>query len=303
MFVSFYPLFSLMLLGSIFIAVLGIYLNRGRGIGSGESKVGFLLAGIVTLRLLFPVRFVLPNWGYSQSILPDIIYFLDLPVWDFSLGKGRMWSLRGILYFLWGVGILLEAGGTLRTHFLFRRMVKGMPAVESPEAKELLKVIVREGGRSADFQILYSDAVSTPMLYDFRRPKIIVPSTDYTPGEWRFILSHEIAHYYNRDLEIKAILQLLKIIYWWNPFVYLLNGEIDREMEIRADASVTKTLSEEEKVEYLDCLLKVAKGAASHKPDENRVTFEGGHSSVLSQRFHVLLDKPLREKGRGGSPF
>lgn len=129
------------------------------------------------------------------------------------------------------------------------------------------------------------------MMYGFRRPKIIVPNINFTHREWYFILNHEIAHYYNWDLQIKIFVQLLRIFYWWNPFVYLLNTEINKILEIRADFIVTKSLNEYEKLEYLDCLLKVAKGPSFNKHNKYLVTFSGGKTSFLSQRFYLVLGK------------
>lgn len=48
-------------------------------------------------------------------------------------------------------------------------------------------------------------------------------------------MSHEIAHYYNGDLILKLILSLFTAIYWWNPFIYLLQNQITKILEINVD--------------------------------------------------------------------
>lgn len=112
---------------------------------------------------------------------------------------------------------------------------------------------------------------------------------DLTDEEWHFILKHEVIHFYNRDLQIKMFIQLLRIIYWWNPFVHLLNHQVDMILEIRTDLKVTKNMTEDKKINYLDCLLKVAKNLSSQGDPYYLVAFDNGKSSLLSQRFHLIL--------------
>mgnify|MGYP001237770089 FL=1 len=175
-------------------------------------------------------------------------------------------------------------------HFLFRQIIGQLPVLNDVHINKILQTITHDGNKPISFQVLSADFVNTPMLYGLRHPKIIIPAIELTDQEWYFILKHEITHYYNRDLYVKTFIQLLLIIYWWNPFVYLLNTQMDKMLEMKTDLEATKHLNEHEKAQYLDCLLKVAKSISADN-DYNAYSIAFGYSktSVLSQRFHLIL--------------
>ena len=106
------------------------------------------------------------------------------------------------------------------------------------------------------------------------------------------ILLHEWTHYIHKDIWIKFLLKLLCIIYWWNPFLYLLKHDIDDTLEIKCDLSITTKMTEKEKTEYLESILKVAKSLHSKKtltPSNNIgfITQKKNHS--LKERFNYIL--------------
>ncbi|MDE6053078.1 MAG: hypothetical protein K2G55_04815, partial [Lachnospiraceae bacterium] len=81
---------------------------------------------------------------------------------------------------------------------------------------------------------------------------IVLPKTfEIDSRNLYFIISHEIAHYYNGDLMLKFVLSLLRAVYWWNPFIKLLQNQLIRLLEINIDKTVTRDWSDSQK---LDCL-------------------------------------------------
>lgn len=46
---------------------------------------------------------------------------------------------------------------------------------------------------------------------------------------------------------------------WWNPFVYLLRNQIANMLELRVDYKVVSQLEEEQALEYMKCLIKMAR--------------------------------------------
>lgn len=288
MFFSSSSLISVIFFCSLLIMAIGAYLYRAERMVQFGIKTVFILMGFVVVRLFLPLEFAFSNSLASNYIMPNFLNVLHMPV--VNIGSSLA-TLSHVLLFIWIIGILFTATETIKAHLRFRKMFKQMPALQDPIINQLLSDITQTYKKSISFQIIYSDCISTPMLYDFHKPKIIVPNIDFTHREWYFILSHEIAHYYNQDLQIKIFVQLLRIFYWWNPFVYLLNTEINKMLEIRTDFIVTKPLNENEKVEYLDCLLSVAKRSPLNKHNKYLVTFNVWKTSLLSQKFYLVLWK------------
>jgi beta-lactamase regulating signal transducer with metallopeptidase domain len=123
-----------------------------------------------------------------------------------------------------------------------------------------------------------------------------LPDINLSEEELYYILFHEATHYYKHDLWVKLLLELTCIIYWWNPFIYILKQDIDKIMEIRVDLAVTNNFDEIDKIKYLECLLKIARGNSSPELNSLSLTFDSRTASVLSQRFQIILDKSMLKK-------
>lgn len=286
MFFSPSSLLTVVFLCSLLIMFIWFYLRDiDRMVQIGIKGI-FIIIGFIIMRLIFPFEFIFSDSFASRYFMPNILGLLHTPVIFVS---NKTFTILHIGFFVWIVGIIITAASTIKARLHFGQVVKQLPILSDSNINNILHTITKEYKKPVSFQVVYSNLISTPVLYGYHCPKIIVPTVELTYEEWHFILKHEISHYYNRDLQIKMFVQLLRILYWWNPFIYLLNTEIDKMLEFRADSVVTKNLCEEEKTKYLDCLLKVAKGLSLEKNNYYSVAFESGRTSVLSQRFHLIL--------------
>jgi len=61
-------------------------------------------------------------------------------------------------------------------------------------------------------------------------------------------------------------------------------------LEISVDLEIIKDMSESERLQYLDCLLHVAKRFSPEREGNLSVALGSPNSSVLTQRFHMVLD-------------
>ena len=64
---------------------------------------------------------------------------------------------------------------------------------------------------------------------------------------------HEVGHYIKRDLFLKCFFEILCLLYWWNPLVYIVRYYFSNILEIRNDLIVCNELSEIEESIYEHC--------------------------------------------------
>ena len=76
-------------------------------------------------------------------------------------------------------------------------------------------------------------------------------------------LRHEISHVQHHDGLIKHIINLVVILYWWNPFVYIFRNQIHLLLEMCADYKSTKNFNEVENNQYIRDLINIQKREAS----------------------------------------
>jgi beta-lactamase regulating signal transducer with metallopeptidase domain len=105
--------------------------------------------------------------------------------------------------------------------------------------------------------------VNAPMLVGLFRPYIILPETDYSEEIYGMIFRHELTHYKRGDILYKWLVQITACVHWFNPAVYLMRGEINKNCELSCDEAVLSSLGERGRLSYGDALIAlVQKGGA-----------------------------------------
>lgn len=103
-----------------------------------------------------------------------------------------------------------------------------------------------------------NDSVYTPMLIGILNPTIIFPKDISNIKNIKDIIFHELIHFKRKDLYIKYLCLFLKSFYWFNPFIHLLNKNLNIWCEVSCDEMVVKNLSSKEKIAYGNTLLSIA---------------------------------------------
>jgi hypothetical protein len=120
----------------------------------------------------------------------------------------------------------------------------------------------RELSRSRHNINLYSlPNLSTPALFGFFRPSILLPSdlaqsTDLR--RLRLVCLHEIAHLKRRDILINWLAIFAQALHWFNPLVWLTLRRLRADQELLCDADVMRILHPDEHRAYGETLLALA---------------------------------------------
>ena len=123
----------------------------------------------------------------------------------------------------------------------------------------LLKQVQQQTRRTIKVQGYIATSVESAFGIGVIRKRIILPNKDYTEAELRYVLLHEYTHFLNHDTVVKLLVTLFCIIFWWNPVVYLLQKDLEQNLEIKCDLSVARTLCGKERAAYLRTILSLMK--------------------------------------------
>lgn len=285
-----FPTVLMAVLASNLIIVLIALCFRRKGL---LLSVGYKV--LIAFLLLTLVRFVFPfELGISTNIyLPA---FLSVPLSYFRHpflvihGLGiSMWTLVECVW-LFGIAFLLRK--FIQENISFRRFINqhGDDVTSREPYAELLARVC--GRRRNRFRILKMDDLSVPCVAGVLHPVILLPKAMTLTGDnLYYTLSHEVSHYYHRDLAIKLVVKLISIVYWWNPACKLLKEQIDLLLELRVDDSLAGG-DREASYAYLHTLLHVAESsltAADHKlPGDMVLSISPDNEGALSRRFEML---------------
>ena len=130
--------------------------------------------------------------------------------------------------------------------------------------------------------------IASPMLIGFFRPRIILPVGEWEDKELSYIFVHELIHYKQRDMFYKWLMQIVVCAHWFNPFVYLLEKEVNKSCELSCDEKVISILNEKAKREYGDTLISFLKSNNLYKSSLASVTLTEG-AEQLKERLGAIM--------------
>ena len=105
---------------------------------------------------------------------------------------------------------------------------------------------------------------------------------------------HEYLHWKRKDLWKKFIINIIGMIFWWNPLAYLLCKDLDQIIELNCDNAMSKKYSEMDTLYYLDTLTYMAGGRRANFDEVSSDTLgfvKKLEVRPLKQRFHYVMFK------------
>jgi beta-lactamase regulating signal transducer with metallopeptidase domain len=184
---------------------------------------------------------------------------------------------------LWCIGALVSLSiFVLSYHAYLESVVKKHNREALPEHTSMLAALAAKPPR------LYINAKATaPMLIGLFRPKIILPDREYSDGQLRSVLLHELTHLRRKDVLVKWLAVIACSLHWFNPIVWLARRELDRACELACDEAVIRKLDADGKQSYGDTLIAVA--ADSKMPRTVLSTTMCERKKSLKERLGAIM--------------
>ncbi len=173
----------------------------------------------------------------TAAVLPEVllpVFWVGGQIEQESIVSSRNFSWQEILFFCYIVGVV----------FAFSKFVWGT-----------LKLWIQL--KSATLQVYNGNKL---VIHSAFEPAsflgyIMLPSFDPTDADHQLILQHESVHCTQRHSLDLILVQLLKVFFWFNPFIFMYERLIREVHEFQADHFVTRFHSE---IAYSKLLLRLA---------------------------------------------
>jgi beta-lactamase regulating signal transducer with metallopeptidase domain len=117
-----------------------------------------------------------------------------------------------------------------------------------------------DAGVSAPIGLVVSDAVSSPAILGWMRPRILLPASlvaSQSPEQLRAIVMHELAHFKWLDVPFNWLFTLARAIHWFNPFAHFGALAWMRFREEAADESAVRWLKDKSGQSYGRALVQL----------------------------------------------
>ena len=190
---------------------------------------------------------VAPNTGTAPQIHPD--EEKKAPALTMSHIVGGVW--------LFGMcGVLVWSGVS---HMRLRRYLRRWASVETRE-----EVCCRYAAQAQRLnlkrvpKLLACPGLGVPMLTGLAAPALMLPQNASPEDGLDYALLHELIHYRRRDIWLKALVMLTVSVHWFNPVMWLMVRQVDRDIELACDEMALTVLPEEERLAYGETILRAA---------------------------------------------
>lgn len=205
-------------------------------------------------------------------------------------------NLTDILWRLWLVGAVVFLGVHIASYATFKKKLLRWARPVSRESRIFITKdrLQKELGISSEVPVLICGDVTSPMMIGFFNSFLILPHEDYSDIELYFILRHELTHFKRHDIWYKLLMVLANALHWFNPAVWLMVRESNRDLEISCDSMVVRGADANGRKFYSETILSnVRKQSAATAFTTH---FYGGKKS-LKERFKNILNTKKRQKG------
>ncbi|HEX7014637.1 MAG TPA: M56 family metallopeptidase [Cyclobacteriaceae bacterium] len=200
-----------------------------------------LLGGVVTASLLLPeqhdIRSV--SSSYYTIVSAPAVGTPSSPVFVKQAAhfiEGQM----PLILTLWMTGVLFF---TLRLAlgwaYISRLRATAVPVADPWRA--LLEDLKKQFGITRDILLSESHRITAPAVVGFFKPVILVPVgmfTGLSQQQVEAVLLHELSHIRRHDFLINTLQSLLEVLYFFNPFVWMLSSAARNEREYCCDDQV-----------------------------------------------------------------
>ena len=201
------------------------------------------------------------------------------------------------LFFIWSVFALVLFVRKITIYQGFIQYIKaGSTEVSDIKTLNLLSDCEEKLNIKTRVELSRNPLIASPIMIGFFRARIVLPACELDDKELSYIFVHELIHYKQRDMFYKWLIQIVVCAHWFNPFVYLLEKEVNKSCELSCDEKVISVLDDIARREYGDTLISFLKSNNLYKSSLASVTLTEG-AEQLKERLGAIMKFKKKSKG------
>ncbi|MBQ7903957.1 MAG: hypothetical protein IJ362_09520 [Oscillospiraceae bacterium] len=283
------------------------------------AKARYFVWLIIAIRLLIPfdiwhgtdtqhlINADLPNFAIVRNDVLDYIEQQeDIAENNIAIDPSRQLEkpafaafprivLHSVIEWVWSlgsIGLLLY----FTVQYIYTKAKMKKLSLPDNNGQETLDRLCREMNINHRLKIYRCSCINTAMIMGIVFPVIFVPDIEMTDDMQEMMLRHELTHYKRKDILYKFVLMLACCMHWFNPLVWLMDRQAQKDVEICCDDDVINGKSEEFRQLYSDSILEMVKAGVIRKTAFS--TYFSMDKTALAARFKNIYDTTVKKSGR-----
>ena len=177
-----------------------------------------------------------------------------------TIAAGLAW-----LSWLWRAGAFVCFVALVAGLWRLGRLASSAGPLDSARWRSTASALAREHGVRRHIRLLAGDHPALLVTWGFWSPIVLVPvsAASWPADRVRAVLGHEIAHIQRHDWLILIAADALRVLYWFNPLVWIACRRLRQESEQACDDEVLS--GGVEASAYASHLLDIARSFGRHR--------------------------------------
>jgi bla regulator protein BlaR1 len=182
---------------------------------------------------------------------------------DFSISVSRKTpsTIGLILFTLWSIGVFIMILWIAKSLLRFYNMKHSAMPLQNPAVRRLYYECLQEMHIKKPIPIYSTAFLKSPAIAGLLKPCIFMPIhliSDCNANGIKYMLMHELGHYKYKDALANYLMNVIGVLYWFNPLVWYSLKEMKNDREVACDTSVLKLLDEGDYEDYGNTLINFA---------------------------------------------
>ena len=185
--------------------------------------------------------------------------------------------------------------------FCYQRQWRHLKRFSLPELdqdiRNLWKGMLSKEGIKKEIPVYRSECIYAPMIIGIRKKYLLLPEKDFAREEFIYIFQHEIQHLKYHHIVIKMLTLFLCCVYWYQPMIWLMKREMDRDIEVFCDRKAVQKMNQEDRYGYTQTMISCM--TFEQNPYLVISSGFGGTVDVMKERIRLIMKGNGLKKGIG----
>ncbi len=249
----------------------------------------------IWLIIIFRMLFFMFNYSVDFFVEAPQKYFVINHVSNLNDIFKEKINISFFILLILSAGTILFLYNVIIKYFKFKNLVIDTSfEVKSESINNIYYNLLYELNIKKTITLRYTEELESPAGIGLFKSYILLPTAlQYDINDIYWILKHELMHFKNKDILIKFLVLSVKIMYWFNPLVYIMSNKVAIDCELCCDESVINNCSIKDKKAYGMTLLKSIEFL--NNTNVAMLTTEFNKSDL-----EIRLENIINNKGRNG---
>ncbi len=292
--ISVYSVFTAFLWFNLFIIILCKLRKKLKSLFANRFSPLLLVAILCLMRLFLPFELPFALEIESTHLLPWMLHLLRINL--ITIGPINI-TLEIVILLYVSIVAVVRLYRALSPAYKKRAQIKAYELVNDSRSFSIFERVKRESPSLFKCELRVVSNCLNPFTFGFLFSTIILPERYLLlpDDDIYHVLSHEWQHHRNKDNLIKALIEVLCCIMWWNPLVPLLRPVMNALLEFKCDANATKKANITMKFKYFTSIkhaVALNVNEASTTPNDQSVAasfLDEDNDTDIIERCNVLF--------------